>query len=219
MTTPQWVPAGDVRAALGLSRHQLRMFVKRRGLTPGVHFLPGPTPNSPRRYSIPAIRQLLLQQAAQLRRDDGAVFPPPRRIEALQALAIDAENDRIELHDGSGEPPATAPLGGLRGLQAVLDLVGEIQRQGRRAAGQGRPLTDAHAVAPSLDLRAGIDADGCVVFTMAGRSLALPLCEVIDLQGAICRLLARGLKEEAGRRGQLEALLSDTPAVAEVRHG
>ena len=216
MATPRWVPARDVCAALGLSPHQLRQAIKRGTFLPDIHYMPGPTPNSPRRFDVEAIRHRLIE-VAQLRRDDGQAFPPPRQIETFQGLAIDADGDQIELHDGSGQPPAIAALGGLQGLSALLDLLGEIQRQGRRAAGLGRPLSDAHAVAPSLGIRAGIDTAGNVVFTMAGRSLAMPLSEVLQLQGALSQLLGRQLQEETGRRAQLETLLAATPA--EVGHG
>ncbi|MEB3275674.1 MAG: hypothetical protein VKM92_01795 [Cyanobacteriota bacterium] len=219
MATPRWVPARDVCAALGLSPHQLRQAVKRGTFQPDIHYLPGPTPNSPRRFDVEAIRHHLIE-LAQLRRDNGEVFPPRQHlIETFQGLAIDADGDQIELHDGSGQPPAIAALGGLQGLTALLDLLGEIQRQGRRAAGLGRPLSDAHAVAPSLGIGAGIDTTGNVVFTMSGRSLAMPLSELLQLQAALSQLLGRQLREETGRRAQLETLLAATPAATEVGHG
>lgn len=220
MSAPQWVPARDVCAALGLSPHQLRQAVRRGEFLPGREFLPGPAANSPRRFDVEAVRRRLIE-LAQLRRDDGAVFPPPpRRIETFQGLAIDAEADRIELHDGSGAPPATAKLGGLGGLTALLDLLGEIQRQGRRAAGLGRPLTAAHAHCGALGLHAGVNEQGCVVLHLAERSLAMPLAELLQLQAALSQLLARQLAEQSEQRAGLEALLSAAPAGAEgVRHG
>lgn len=222
MTTPEWVPAEEACAALRLSKHQLRHAIQRGTLLPGVHWLPGPTPNSPRRYNVAAIQQRLIELAGQLRRDDGQTFPPaPRQIETFQGLSIDGETDRIELHDGTGQPPACAHLGGLHGLTALLDLLGEIQRQGRRAAGLGRPLSDAHADCPALGLQAGIDATGCVVLTLAGRSLPMPLAEVLQLQSGLSSLLARELQAEAEQRGQLERLLRATPTLPAtgVRHG
>lgn len=220
MASTRWVPAAEICSALGLSRHQLRQAVKRGTLRPGVHFLPGPTPNSPRRYDLAAVWQLLLgEQQAQLRRDDGAVFPPPPRT-ALEGLEVDPEADQIRLHDGSGEPPAVAQLGGLHGLFALADVLGEISRQGRRAAGQGLPLTAARAGCPSLGLTAGITAEGLVALTLAGRTLAMPLAEVLDLQGGLCRLLAGELREQSSHRARLEQLLAATPTAAEgVSHG
>jgi hypothetical protein len=177
--------------------------------------MPGPTPNSPRRYDLAAVCQLLLgEQQAQLRNDSGTVFPPPPRT-ALEGLEVDPEADQIRLHDGSGEPPAVARLGGLHGLFALADVLAEISRQGRRAAGQGLPLTAARAACPALGLTAGITAEGLVALTLAGRTLALPLAEVLDLQGGICHLLARELQEAAGQRARLEQLLAATPAEAE----
>lgn len=67
MATALWVPAAEVCSATGLSRHQLRQAVKRGTLRPGVHYLPGPTPNSPRKYKLAAVWQLLLSEQTQQR--------------------------------------------------------------------------------------------------------------------------------------------------------
>jgi hypothetical protein len=220
MATTPWVSAAEVCSALGLSRHQLRQAVKRGDLRAGLHYMPGPTPNSPRRYNLAAVSQLLLGEA-QLRNDSGAVFPPlPPPRTALQALEVDQAADAIRLHDGSGNPPTVAQLGGLPGMFALADLLGEISRQGRRAAAQGLPLSAARAACPALGLTAAITPEGLVELSLAGRSLAMPLCEVLDLQGGLCRLLASGLQEQAGQRARLEQLLAASTAEAEgVRRG
>ncbi len=219
-TSTRWVRAEVACRLLGLSRHQLRTAIKRGDLEPGKHWQPGTRPGSPRKYDPEAIQRRLIELAGQLRRDDGQTFPPAPR-EVFQGLGVDAESDRIELHDGTGQPPACAQLGGLHGVAALLDLLGEIQRQGRRAAGLGRPLSDAHADCPALGLQAGIDATGCVVLTLAGRSLPMPLAEVLQLQSGLSSLLARELQAEAEQRGQLERLLRATPTLPAtgVRHG
>lgn len=218
MATHEWVPTRVVCDALRLTTYQLRHAIEKGTLLPGVHWLPGPTPNSPRRYNVQAIEQRLIELAGELRKDTGEVFPPPRQ-EVFEGLAIDAEHDQIQLHDGTGRPPATAPLGGLQGLTVVLDLLGEIQRQGRHAAGLGRPLTDARAIAPSMGLSAGIDVAGNIVFHLGERELAMPLAQVLELQAGLSTLLARELQQQVGERARLEQLLTATPSPVEVGHG
>lgn len=219
MATHEWVPTRVVCDALRLTTYQLRHAIEKGTLLPGVHWLPGPTPNSPRRYNVQAIEQRLIELAGELRRDTGEVFPPPPCQEAFEGLAIDAEHDQIQLHDGTCRPPATAPLGGLQGVTVVLDLLGEIMRQGRRAAGLGRPLTDARAIAPSMGLSAGIDVAGNIVFHLGERELAMPLAQVLKLHAGLSTLLARELQQQVGQRAQLEGLLAATPSVVEVGHG
>jgi hypothetical protein len=213
MTTTRWLSAAGICAATGLSKYQLRQMVRDQRLQAGMGFLPGPKPNSPHRYNLKAIWQ---QLGGQLPRDDGRVFPPPRT--AIEGIEIDADADQIRLHDGSGQPPAATQLGGLNGLLAIIDVLIEVQRQGRRAAGQGRPLSAAHAECPGLAIKAGISTDGLVVLKMADRSLAMPLAEVLDLQGALSRQAAALLRDAAQRRAGLEQMLSAAPA-AEVRNG
>lgn len=217
-TSTRWVRAEAACRLLGLSRHQLRQAINRGDLEAGKHWQPGPRPGSPRKYDVAALQQRLIELAGELRKDNGETFPPPRQ-EVFEGLAVDAEGDQIELHDGTGRLPATAPLGGLQGLTVVLDLLGEVQRQGRRAAGMGRPLSDAHAVAPSLGLSAGIDALGNIVFHLGERELAMPLSEALQLQAGLSSLLARELLQQVGERARLESLLSATPSPVEVPYG
>lgn len=69
MTTIQhpikWVATAEAVSALGLSPYQLRHSIKTGIFQPAVHFMPGPTPNSPRRYNLQAISQVLLGQKTQ----------------------------------------------------------------------------------------------------------------------------------------------------------
>lgn len=214
MASPAWASAAECCSKTGLSRHQLRQLTKQR-LQCGVHYISGPRPNSPRRYDLEAVWQVLV--AGQLRRDNGHVFPPPPRT-ALEGIEIDMAADRLSLHDGTGQAPAVVQLGGLNGLLAVIDVLVEIQRQGRRAAGQGRPLTDAHAGCPGLELSAGISASGLVILRMGDQQIAIPLAELLDLQAALSRQAAAALREEAQRRAALEQMLSAAPTAAEVGH-
>jgi hypothetical protein len=73
MTTSQhpikWVTSAEAVTALGLSPYQLRHSIKTGLFQPAVHFMPGPTPTSPRRYNLEAISQLLLGQKAQQSED------------------------------------------------------------------------------------------------------------------------------------------------------
>lgn len=215
MASPAWVSAAEVCSRTGLSRHQLRELTKQR-LQCGVHYIAGPRPNSPRRYNLEAVWEELV--AGQLRRDDGQTFPSAPRT-ALEGMEIDVARDRLTLHGGTGQPPAVVQLGGLNGLLAVVDTLVEIQRQGRRAAGQGRPLTDAHAGCPGLELSAGISASGLVILRVSDQQIALPLADVLDLQAALSRQAAAALREEAERRAALEQMLAATPTAAEVGHG
>lgn len=204
MASPAWVTAADVCAETRMSKHQLRQMVKQT-LQLGIHYINGPTPKSPRRYNLEAIWPLL-----------GGQLPPPRS--ALQGIEIDAEADQIRLHNGTGQPPAVVQLGGLNGLLALIDTLVEIQRQGRRAAGQGRPLTEAHAACPGLQLSAGITTHGLVSLSLGSQTVEMPLAEVLDLQGALSRQSAIALREAAEQRAALDQLLAATPAAAEVSH-
>ena len=214
MASPAWVPAAEVCSRTGLSRHQLRQLTKQR-LQNGIHFIAGPRPNSPRRYNLGAVWEVLV--AGQLRQDNGKVFPPPPRT-AVEGIEMDVAADRLRLHDGTDQGPAVVQLGGLNGLLAVIDTLVEIQRQGRRAAGQGRPLTEAHAACPGLRLRAGITTHGLVSINVSDQQIALPLAEVLDLQDALSRQAAAALREEAQCRAALEQMLAATPTNAEVGH-
>jgi hypothetical protein len=215
MTTTRWLSAAGICAATGLSKYQLRQMVLDQRLQAGKDFLPGPRPNSPRRFKLEAIWPLL---GGQLPRDDGRVFPPPRT--ALEGIEIDADADQIRLHDGSGQAPAVVQLGGLNGLLALIDTLVEIQRQGRRAAGQGRPLTEAHAACPGLQLSAGITTHGLVSLAVGSQAIEIPLAEVLDLQAALTRRAADTLRDAAKQRAALDQLLAASPAnPAEVSHG
>jgi hypothetical protein len=136
------------------------------------------------------------------------------------SLSIDVAADLVAICDLARDSDAVAPLDGVAGVAALVDLLSQVHHLARLSAATGTPVGGAMAACSAMRMRVKpVDADGLAVIELAGASIRLNALAFLQMQAEATALLSRLVAQSVSDRQQLEHLLQHRPIAGVRSHG